>query len=68
MKAKHWKVSYSTAFIDSTVVESEIQVEARTIMEALEKAQAALRDEHMSDPAVTRWVIWAIGIMEEDVM
>ena len=62
---KHWKVDFSTIQHNAVVEESEIIVEAMTISGALGKAHKELNNMIVEG---YDFVIWNIGIMEDDVL
>lgn len=58
---KHWKINYSVRNADE-VTEKELFLEAPNIEEALREGRQRL--EQTPDPD---FVIWDVGIMEDDV-
>lgn len=64
---KHWKISYSVKRMDE-IKEKELILEATNIDDALAKAHKAVATMELPDSkAGDMFVIWDVGIMEDDV-
>ena len=64
---KHWKISYSVKTA-SGVWEKDLIVEAATIDIALAKGHKTIATKELPEgKAGDMFVIWDVGIMEEDV-
>ena len=71
LKPKSWSVSYSAHYYeDGSEVESSVNVQADSIMEAYDKAKKILDtfdNPDIGDPVFFNYVIWDIGIIDDNV-
>ena len=66
MNMKHWKVDYAVVENNKVIEEAFIVVEARNISSALNRGYKHL--EEIIDTENYRYVVWDVGIMEEDIL
>ena len=64
---KSWIISYSIKTTDGVVWEDDTTVEAPTITAAIEKAQGMIAGIMNEDEKNLAYVIWDIGIVEDEV-
>lgn len=64
---KHWRVDYSIRYVNGRIEEKEAMLEAMSITAASYKAFVNIVEPMHRESYVDAVVIWAIGIIEEDV-
>ena len=64
---KTWLIDFSIKYTSGKTTEGQMELEAATIDEALAKANKAVKIPSLADPEIEDFVIWDVGIKEDDV-
>ena len=64
---KTWNVCYSVRYINQTVKEHQVEVEARSLLEAYRIVAANYAGPELKQPDVDKVVIWDVAIVNQDV-
>ena len=64
---KNWIIYFSIKYTGGGTTEGQMELEAATIDEALAEANRAIKNPSLADPKIEDFVIWDVGIKEDDV-
>ena len=64
---KRWLIHFSIKYTNEAIKEGNVEVEAANISDALNNVVENIQKPYLQDPEITDFVIWDIGIIEEDV-
>ena len=64
---KRWLIHFSIKYTNEAFKEGNVEVEAANISDALNNVVENIQKPYLKDPEITDFVIWDIGIIEEDV-
>lgn len=64
---KTWLIDFSIKYTSGKTTEGQMELEAATIDEALAEANKAVKIPSLADPEIEDFVIWDVGIKEDDV-
>ena len=64
---KHWLINFSIMYENGKSNEGVVELEAANISEALNNVIDNIQKPSLQDPDITDFVIWNIGIKEDDV-
>lgn len=64
---KTWNVCYSVLYLNQTVKEHQVEVEARSLLEAYRIVAAKYAGPELKRPDVDKVVIWDVAIVNQDV-
>lgn len=64
---KTWLIDFSIKYTSGKTTEGQMELEAATIDDALTEVNRALKKPSLADPEIEDFVVWDIGIKEDDV-
>ena len=64
---KTWLIDFSIKYTSGKTTEGQMELEAATIDDALTEVNRALKKPSLAVPEIEDFVVWDIGIKEDDV-